>query len=111
MRRRLKAMARSGGKATGGNGSQGWWRQTKEKGRKDCGMRFRTFDFSFGATPPIAFLGLPLDAVGFAGGLDGKPRMKKAMASQFGITNFEKCERMVDSVVHLECRFGRCGIL
>ena len=90
MRRRLKAMARCGGKATGGNGSQGWWRQTKEKGRKDCGMRFRTFDFSFGSTPPIALLGLPLDAVGFAGGLDGKLRMKKAMVSQFGITNFEK---------------------
>ena len=86
MRRRQKAMACRGGKAAGGNGSQGRRRQIKEKGRKDCGMRFRTFEFSFRATPPSAFLGSPLDAVGFAGGPDGKPRMKKTMASQLGVT-------------------------
>ena len=78
---------------------KGWRRQIKEKGRKDCGMRFRTFEFSLRATPPGAALGLPLDAVGFAGGLAGKPRMKKTMASQLGVSHFE--------TLRANDRFGR----
>ena len=90
---------------------KGWRRQIKEKGRKDCGMMFRTFEFSFRATPPSASLGLPLDTVGFAGGFDGKPRMKKTMASQFGVTISKKREGMIGSVVRLQSRFSRSGIL
>ena len=98
--RQPEAMARKGGR-----------RQIKEKGRKDCGMMFRTFEFSFRATPPSASLGLPLDTVGFAGGFDGKPRMKKTMASQFGVTISKKREGMIGSVVRLQSRFSRSGIL
>ena len=73
MRRRQKAMACRGGKAAGGNGSQGRRRQIKEKGRKDCGMRFRTFEFSFRATPPNASLGCPWRRLGSPVGLTGNP--------------------------------------
>ena len=106
-----------------GNGSQGWQSNRRQwlarvaaanqrARRKDCGRRFRTFELSIRATPPeSAFLRSPLGAVWFAGGPGGKPRMKKTMASRLGYTISQRCERMIDSVVRLQSRFSRSGIL